>query len=185
MPAINQELPRRETKAKLNRPQWHLHPGVRTGNTLSFGERAADRMRNGMGSWTFVFVFLSLMALWFVVNSVLKLGHPLSSGDQGFDPYPYILLNLILSTMAGMQAAALLIAAKRADAIASEIALHTLQNTESDRALLEENTDLTRVVKAHTDLLDEIHSHVSAITDHLRLTAGHFPPQPAEDGSPA
>ena len=102
----------------------------------------------------------------------------MSSGTQGFDPYPYILLNLILSTMAGMQAAALLIAAKRADAISSEIAVHTLQNTEADRALLVENTDLTRAVKAHTDLLQELHAHVTAISEHLGLTAGHFPPKP-------
>jgi len=78
--------------------------------------------------------------------------------------------------MAGLQAAALLIAAKRADAIASEIAVHTLQNTEADRALLVENTDLTRIVKTHTDLLEEIHRHVTAVTEHLGLTAGHFPP---------
>jgi uncharacterized membrane protein len=45
-------------------------------------------------------------------------------GGSGFDPYPFILLNLFLSMLAGIQAAALLIAAKRADAVASEVALH-------------------------------------------------------------
>ena len=80
--------------------------------------------------------------------------------------------------MAGLQAAALLIAAKRADAISSEIAVHTLQNTRADRELLGENTDLTRVVKTHTDLLEELHQHVTAISEHLGLTAGHFPPKP-------
>jgi len=178
MSVLDQKLPERETKARLNRSLWHLHPGVRSGDELSIGERAADRMRNGMGSWSFVFMFLLAMAVWVVLNSVLKLGHPLSSGTAGFDPYPYILLNLILSTMAGLQAAALLIAAKRADAISSEIAVHTLQNTEADRALLVENTDLTRVVKGHTDLLEELHAHVTAISEHLGLTVGHFPPQP-------
>lgn len=49
-----------------------------------------------------------------LTNSVLALG-----GPHGFDPYPYILLNLFLSMMAGVQAAALLIAAKRSDSIAS------------------------------------------------------------------
>jgi len=126
---------------------------------------------------------LLAMAVWVALNSVFKLGHPLSSGTAGFDPYPYILLNLILSTMAGLQAAALLIAAKRADAISSEIALHTLQNTEADRALLKENTDLTRVVKGHTDLLEELHAHVTAITEHLGLSTGHFPPRPPAEPS--
>jgi uncharacterized membrane protein len=120
------------------------------------------------------------MAFWVFLNSVLKLGHPFSSGSKGFDPYPYILLNLVLSTMAGLQAAALLIAAKRQDAIASEIAVHTLKNTESDRELLKENTELTRVVKAHTDLLEELHQHVTAISEHLGLTTGHFPPRAIE-----
>ncbi|HTV11424.1 MAG TPA: DUF1003 domain-containing protein [Acidimicrobiales bacterium] len=181
MSVLDQQVPGRETKARLTRlrrSRWHLHPGVRSGDQLSTGERAADHMRNGMGSWTFVFAFLLVMALWIVVNSVFKVGHPLSSGTAGFDPYPYILLNLILSTMAGLQAAALLIAAKRSDAIASEIAVHTLQNTEADRQLLVENTDLTRAVKTHTDLLAELHSHVTAISEHLGLTAGHYPPAP-------
>jgi uncharacterized membrane protein len=96
---------------------WHKHPGVRSGADLTRGERAADRMRNVMGSWPFVFGFFAVMAAWVVTNSVLAVG-----GPHGFDPYPYILLNLFLSMMAGVQAAALLIAAKRSDAIASEIA---------------------------------------------------------------
>jgi uncharacterized membrane protein len=178
MSVLDQTLPERETRARLRGSKWHLHPGVRSGDQLTIGERAADRMRNGMGSWLFVFSFLLVMAFWMVLNSIVKLGHPLSSGTAGFDPYPYILLNLVLSTLAGLQAAALLIAAKRADALSSEVAVHTLNNTEADRKLLQENTDLTRVVKSHTDLLDEIHAHVTAITEHLGLTAGHFPPQP-------
>ncbi len=43
--------------------QWHRHPGVRSGNRLSLGERAADRMRNGMGSWPFVFAFFTVMII--------------------------------------------------------------------------------------------------------------------------
>ena len=116
-----------------------------------------------------------------IINSVLKIGHPLSSGSKGFDPYPYILLNLVLSTLAGLQAAALLIAAKRADAIASEIAVHTLQNTEADRQLLVENTDLTRLVKTHTDLINELHAHVTAMCAHMRVDAGTFAPDPPAD----
>ena len=181
MSILEQELPERETRDRLRRSKWHLHPGVRTGDQLTLGERAADHMRNGMGSWTFVFLFLGAMVFWVALNSVFKLGSPVSSGTKGFDPYPYILLNLVLSTMAGLQAAALLIAAKRADAISSEIAVHTLKNTESDRELLQENTELTRVVKTHTDLLEELHAHVTAISEHLGLTAGRFPPdQPKE-----
>jgi uncharacterized membrane protein len=95
---------------------WHLHPAVPTGQQLSIGERAADGMHNGMGSWPFVFGALVFLAAWMLHNS----GH-------GFDPYPFILLNLVLSCLAAMQGAILLIAAKRQDQIASLIANHDYQ----------------------------------------------------------
>jgi uncharacterized membrane protein len=156
---------------------WHKHPGVRSGDQLTLGERAADRMRNTMGSWPFVFGFFAVMILWAVVNSVFYLGG--KHGKHGFDPYPYILLNLFLSMLAGVQAAALLIAAKRSDAISSEIAVHTERNTDDLKALMAENTDLTREVKRHTDLLDEIHRHVAALSPEAgRFKPGEEPPAP-------
>lgn len=132
---------------------WHHHPGVRQRDQLTLGERAADRMRNGMGSWPFVFLFLVFMAMWAVGNSLLHFGG--KHGQHGFDPYPYILLNLMLSTMAGLQAAALLIAAKRADQIASEIAVHTEHNTDDIKTLLKQNTDLTEAVEQLTKQIHE------------------------------
>lgn len=140
---------------------WHRHPGVRSGDQLSLGERAADRMRNTMGSWPFVFAFFALMIAWAVANSMFNLGG--SDGKHGFDPYPYILLNLFLSMLAGVQAAALLIAAKRADAISSELAMHTAKNTDELKALVADNTELTRQVKLNTDLLREIHRHLAVL----------------------
>ena len=115
-----------------------------------------------MGSWPFVFVFFGVMIAWAIVNSVFYFGG--QHGKHGFDPYPYILLNLFLSMLAGVQAAALLIAAKRADAVSSEIAVHTEKNTEDLKSLLSENTSLTEQVKRQTDLLQEIHRHVTALT---------------------
>ena len=148
---------------------WHEHPGVRSGSDLSLGERAADRMRSVMGSWPFVFGFFAIMILWATTNTYFlqRVLH-----HRAFDPYPYILLNLFLSMLAGVQAAALLIAAKRSDAIASEIAMHTVKNTDDIKVLLSENTELTREVKRNTDLLEEIHRHLSAFTPG----AGKFPP---------
>jgi len=92
---------------------WHDHPGVRSGTRLTFGERAADKMRNGMGSWAFVFVALAFLAGWMGYNR-----------GTGFDRYPFILLNLLLSCVAALQGAILLIAAKRSDQISSELARH-------------------------------------------------------------
>jgi len=130
--------------------QWRRHPGVRKHEELSLGERAADHMRNTMGSWTFVFCFFIFMILWALLNSVFHLG-----GGKGYDPYPYILLNLFLSMLAGVQAAALLIAAKRQDQISSEIAVHTEKNTDDIKSLLEQNTDLTEAIEK---LTKEIHA---------------------------
>jgi uncharacterized membrane protein len=98
---------------------------------------------------------------------------------KAFDPYPYILLNLFLSMLAGVQAAALLIAAKRADAVSSEVALHTANNTDDIKTLIQENTELTARVKEATDLLDEIHLHVANIGRKIGADLGNFPPRDA------
>ncbi len=71
-------------------------------------------MRNGMGSWRFVGGFVAFMVVWAILNSAMK----------GWDPYPFILLNLFLSMLAGLQGAILLIAARRQDAIAAALAQH-------------------------------------------------------------
>ncbi len=158
---------------------WHKHPGVRSGDELSLGERSADRMRNMMGSWPFVFGFFAVMIVWALTNTFF-LEHVLH--HKAFDPYPYILLNLFLSMMAGVQAAALLIAAKRADSISSQVALHTATNTDDIKTLVQENTILTAQVKKATDLLEEIHLHVSNIGRKVGADTGRF--SPGETPSP-
>jgi len=130
-------------------------------------------MRNMMGSWPFVFSFFAVMITWAIVNT-LFIEHVLH--HKPFDPYPYILLNLFLSMLAGVQAAALLIAAKRADAISSEIAIHTENNTDDIKTLIQENTVLTAQVKKATDLLDEIHLHVANIGKKVGADMGRFAP---------
>jgi uncharacterized membrane protein len=127
---------------------WRGHPGVRSTDELSLGERAADVVRNGMGSWPFVLAFLGSMAIWAAYN-----------GTHGFDPYPFILLNLFLSMIAGLQGAILLISAKRADSISSEVAQHTLANTAKLQQLIEANTALTQTVSI---LATQIRDHVCA-----------------------
>ena len=153
------------------RALWHRHPGVRSGDQLTLGERAADKVRNGMGSWTFVIVFIGTMALWAVINSVFYVGG--SHAKHGFDPYPYILLNLMLSMVAGMQGAILLIAAKRADQISSELAVHTFENTTGIKLLLEQNTELTQTVD---DLTKQIHQAICKVQASTPPPAGEEPP---------
>ncbi|MCT9626132.1 putative membrane protein [Arthrobacter sp. SORGH_AS 212] len=85
--------------------------------SLTPGQRAADVMRNGMGSWPFVGSFIGFMMIWAAINTW-------ALASNAWDPYPYILLNLLLSMLAGLQGAILLIAAKRQDAITAAMAQH-------------------------------------------------------------
>ena len=94
---------------------WH----TKAKEQLTLGQRAADKVRNGMGSWTFVFIFVGFLAVWAVLNTV--------DGWHHWDKYPFILLNLFLSMLAALQGAILLIAAKRQDAIAAAMAEHDYQ----------------------------------------------------------
>ena len=94
---------------------------------LTRGERAADIMRNGMGSWPFVGGFVLFMLIWAAINSFTK----------GWDPYPFILLNLFLSMLAGLQGAILLIAAKRQDAIAAALSKHDYQTNVASKKDIE------------------------------------------------
>ncbi len=73
----------------------------------SFGERMADRIAAFGGSWPFIGLFGAFLAVWIVLNSVL-----LGRRDV-FDPYPFILLNLMLSTLAALQAPVIMMSQNR------------------------------------------------------------------------
>ncbi len=71
---------------------------------ITIGQKVADRVAAFGGSWPFIILFASLMALWMVLNSLL--GNP-------FDPFPFILLNLMLSTLAALQAPIIMMSQNR------------------------------------------------------------------------
>ena len=62
----------------------------------TLGQRAADAIAKFAGSWAFIFAFTGVLILWMVVNTILA--------SNAFDPYPFILLNLVLSCVAAIQA---------------------------------------------------------------------------------
>lgn len=104
--------------------------------SLSAGDRAADKMRNGMGSWAFVFLFVFFMLGWAALNSLDALHH--------WDKYPFILLNLFLSMLAALQGAILLIAARRADSISAAMAKHDYETNVRAKKELEELMEINR-----------------------------------------
>jgi uncharacterized membrane protein len=143
---------------------WNGHPAITPTDQLTRGERAADIMRNGMGSGGFVFGALIFLAVWMAYNR-----------DTGFDRYPFILLNLVLSCLAAMQGAILLIAAKRSDQIASQLAQHDYKTNvdaadqigeihsrlievqETNQALLKRNSEL---LERNSTLLERLSAHL-------------------------
>src|SRR5881398_730372 len=76
---------------------------------LTFGEHLSDKIAEFGGSWKFIITFGSVIVVWIVLNVLLLL-------NRGFDPYPFILLNLILSCLAALQAPVIMMSQNRAEA---------------------------------------------------------------------
>jgi uncharacterized membrane protein len=72
----------------------------------TFGQRLSDRIAAFGGSWKFIIVFFALLLGWIITNSLLLV-------SRAFDPYPFILLNLVLSTLAAVQAPMILMSQNR------------------------------------------------------------------------
>jgi len=75
-------------------------------SSLTFGQKLSDKLAEFGGSWTFIMSFGGFMALWILLNVVLLANH-------GYDPYPFILLNLILSCLASLQAPVIMMSQNR------------------------------------------------------------------------
>jgi uncharacterized membrane protein len=80
---------------------WHQHHSA----SLNFGQRLADSVANGMGSWRFIIWQTVIVAIWMILNVMAIVGH--------WDPYPYILLNLVFSTQAAYAAPIIMMAQNR------------------------------------------------------------------------
>jgi uncharacterized membrane protein len=75
---------------------------------LTFGERLSDQIASFGGSWRFIILFGAVLFGWIIVNGIFLL-------NRAFDPYPFILLNLILSTLAAIQAPIIMMSQNRAE----------------------------------------------------------------------
>jgi uncharacterized membrane protein len=76
---------------------------------LTFGQRLADKMADNAGSWRFIIIFMGVLVVWILINSLVLLLRP-------FDPYPFILLNLVLSCLAALQAPVIMMSQNRQEA---------------------------------------------------------------------
>jgi len=118
---------RRERRAKAIRP------------ALSFGERVSDRVAGVVGSWRFVIIQSVVMVVWLALNIVAWTEH--------WDPYPFILLNLVLSFQAAYTAPIILMSQNRQSAIDRDAAEHDYDvnlKAELEIELLHQKLDLLR-----------------------------------------
>src|SRR5881396_490224 len=76
---------------------------------LTFGERLSDTIAAFGGSWTFIIFFSAVLVAWIVINSFVLM-------TRAFDPYPYILMNLVLSALAALQAPVIMMSQNRSEA---------------------------------------------------------------------
>jgi uncharacterized membrane protein len=76
--------------------------------SLTFGQRVADKVTEFGGSWAFIGIYILILALWVTTNTVTLIWRP-------FDPYPYIFLNLVLSALATFQGPIILMSQNRQD----------------------------------------------------------------------
>lgn len=82
-------------------------PFIRDKRKLSLGQRAADFLTKWAGSWAFILTFLIFLTLWMIANVLMWINH--------WDPYPFILLNLVLSCIAALQAPIILMSQNRSN----------------------------------------------------------------------
>ena len=123
----------------MNNPIKNWHQAHK--DSMSFGARIADKVATGMGSWRFIIIQTLIVALWMILNIVGFVAH--------WDPYPFILLNLLFSTQAAYAAPIIMMSQNRA--------------AERDRAQAQADYDTNIAAKQE---IEELQKHLASIEDN-------------------
>jgi uncharacterized membrane protein len=128
---------------------------------LTRGQRIADKAATFGGSWTFIISFGVFVFIWISVNINLL-------ANKGFDPYPFVLLNLILSCMAGLQAPVIMMSQNRQEEkdrdrskkdyminLKSELEIRTLHE-KIDHFIMEQQRELLELQKDQIEMMNDI-----------------------------
>ena len=107
---------------------------------MSFGDKIADKVSEIAGSWTFIILFVGFLIAWIIFNTVIL------TKEKAIDPYPFILLNLVLSCIAAIQAPIIMMSQNR------QAAKDSLRNQNDYR------TDLKSEI-----ILETLHDHIELI----------------------
>jgi uncharacterized membrane protein len=128
---------------------------------LTLGERMADKMATYAGSWRFISIFMVVLLIWICLNTVVLIQRP-------FDPYPFILLNLILSCIAAIQAPVIMMSQNRQEAkdrlrsehdyrvnLKAELEIRHLHE-KMDHLLMTQWQRLLEIQEVQTELIEEL-----------------------------
>lgn len=128
---------------------------------LSFGQKMADKIAEFGGSWMFIIFFFSFIVLWIGINVIALLREP-------FDPFPFILLNLILSCLAAIQAPIIMMSQNRQEQkdrsrsehdykinLKAELEIRLLHE-KIDHLIIHQNQRLVEIQQLQLDYLEEI-----------------------------
>jgi uncharacterized membrane protein len=128
---------------------------------LTSGQRIADRVASFGGSWTFIIAFGVFIVLWISVNVFWLI-------NKGFDPYPFILLNLILSCIAALQAPVIMMSQNRQEEkdrdrskkdyminLKSELEIRTLHE-KIDHFIMDQQQELLELQKTQIEMMNDI-----------------------------
>ena len=133
---------------------------------LTLGERLADKMAEYAGSWRFIGIFFGVLLLWIALNSIVLIWRP-------FDPYPFILLNLILSCIAAVQAPIIMMSQNRQESkdrlrseydyrvnLKAELEIRHLHE-KMDHLLINQWQRLLEIQEMQMDLMGELSRRIS------------------------
>jgi len=128
---------------------------------LTFGQRLADQVASFGGSWTFIITFFSFILVWMIINIWFLATRP-------FDPFPFILLNLILSCLAAIQAPIIMMSQNRQEQkdrqrgehdykinLKAELEIKLLSE-KIDHLLVHQNKKLLEIQEVQTDYLEDL-----------------------------
>jgi len=133
--------------------------------SLTFGQRLADHIAQFGGSWFFISIFGIFLFIWMLINIIVMTSHP-------FDPYPFILLNLILSCIAAIQAPIIMMSQNRQEEKDRQRALYDYQvnlkaeleirllNDKVDHLLLQHGQRMMEIQQIQIELMEEISNKI-------------------------
>lgn len=126
-------------KSKKN---WH----AKHKESLTFGSRLADGVASNMGSWRFIIIQTVIVGIWMILNIIAFIGH--------WDPYPFILLNLLFSTQAAYAAPIIMMAQNRQN---QRDRIHAEEDYQTNIDAKKEIEELTKKLNSiEVDKLDKI-----------------------------